>query len=162
MRPPINPVLLFSLWLLSAQSPALVTDKDQPIELAADSVEVDDGKGLSLYKGNVDLRQGTVRLWADQVTIEHRGEKPDKIIAVGSPARFFQQTEDGPIKAHAKHAHYVVNNELLTLTGDAMLIQNRDEIRNDRIIYDRARHQIKAGDAAKGKQRVHITIQPPE
>lgn len=159
---PAHLVLMLNLCMLSGQLHALATDKDQPIELMADSAEVDESKGLSIYKGNVDLTQGSIRVWADQVNVEHRGKKPNKITAIGSPARFQQEAEDGLIKARAKRADYVVNSEILTLTGDAVLIQGKDQVKNDRIIYDRVRHKIRAGEAAEGKQRVHITIQPRE
>lgn len=161
MRRPVNLILLFGLLFFANALFALASDKDQPIELVADSVEFDDGKRLSIYKGDVDLRQGSIRVWADRVTVKHRDKKPDKIIAIGSPARFQQEGENGPVKARANRADYIVNSKLLTLTGNAVLIQGRDEVKNDRIVYDRVKHRIKAGEAAKGKQRVHITIQPP-
>lgn len=162
MRHPVKLALLCSIWIFSSPLLALEDDRNQPIELLADSVDFDDSKGLSIYTGDVDLRQGSMRLWADKVTVQHRDKKPDKIIAVGSPARFQQDGEDGPVKARAKHADYVVDSELLILTGDAVLQQRGDEVKNDRIIYDRVKHRIKAGGAAQGKQRVRITIQPPE
>ena len=60
----LNKVLLALLFALSCSAHALSSDKDQPIELAADSVDVDEGKGVSTYKGNVDLRQGSMKLLA--------------------------------------------------------------------------------------------------
>ncbi|RMG35809.1 MAG: lipopolysaccharide transport periplasmic protein LptA [Gammaproteobacteria bacterium] len=154
--------LLMALLLLSNPlALALSSDKDQPVELAADSVDLDEAKQVSVYKGDVDLRQGSMRLRADQVTVQHQGRKPDRLIAVGRPVRFEQRTGKGKkVKARARRAEYEVNSEVLTLIGDAVLTQDGDTLKSDRIVYDRVRHKVKAGAAAKGKKRVRITIQP--
>jgi len=164
MRLPSKPLLylLFTALLAFAgAAQALSSDKDQPIELAADSVDVDEGRGHSVYKGNVELRQGSMLLQADTVTIRQQGKKPNRIIAVGR-VRFQQQSERGPVKANANKAEYEVDSEVLELTGKASLTQAGDTMRSDRIVYDRVRHKVKAGAAADGKQRVRITIQPPK
>ncbi len=153
--------LLMALLVLSSPIVlALSSDKDQPVELAADSVDLDEAKKVSVYKGDVDLRQGSMRLRADQVTVKHQGRKPDKLIAVGRPVRFEQSSGKGKVKARARRAEYEVNSEVLTLIGDAVLVQNGDTLKSDRIVYDRVRHKVRAGAAAKGKKRVRITIQP--
>lgn len=139
---------------------ALASDKDQPVELAADSVDIDQAKGASVYKGNVDLRQGSMHLQADKVTVQQHGSKPQQIIATGSPVRFQQKAAKGLVKARAKRAEYEVNSELLVLIGKASLTRNGNTMKSDRIVYDRVRHKVRAGASAKGKKRVHITIQP--
>jgi len=157
----IVPALLTVLLLAASHAFALSSDKDQPIELAADSVDVDEGKGVSTYRGNVDLRQGSMKLLADTVHIRQQGRKPNHITAIGS-VRFTQKDAKGrTIKANAKKAEYQVNSEILELTGKASLTQGGDTMRSDRIVYDRVKHKVRAGAAAKGKERVRITIQPP-
>ena len=152
--------LTITLLLLAAgQAHALPGDKDQPVQLEADSVDIDEGKGTSVYRGDVDLRQGSMRLQADQVTVKHQGRRPDRIIAVGS-VRFQQDSGKGMVRARARKAEYEVNSELLTLIGRASLTQAGDTMKSDRIVYDRVHHKVRAGTAAKGRQRVHITIQP--
>jgi lipopolysaccharide export system protein LptA len=47
------------------------------------------------------------------------------------------------------------------MIGDAVLIQGKDSMRSDRIVYDRVKSVVKAGAAAKGKQRVRISIEAP-
>ncbi len=148
------------LLALSGPCLALSGDKDQPVELAADSVDLDEGRQVSVYKGDVDLRQGSMRLRADQVTIQHRGRKPKRLVAVGRPVRFEQDTGKGKVTARARRVEYQVDAETLTLIGDAVLVQNGDTLKSDRIVYDRVHHKVKAGAAAKGRQRVRITIQP--
>jgi lipopolysaccharide export system protein LptA len=152
--------LLLALALLAPGIPALESDQQQPIELSADFADIDESKGVSIYKGNVDFRQGSIRLQADIVTVHHEGRRPSKMIAEGGPVRFSQDTESGPVKGSAKRAEYEVNTENLVLIGDAVVVQNNDTMRSDRILYDRVRSVVRAGTAAQGKQRVRITIQP--
>lgn len=155
--------LLLALVLLCAGGAvqALESDKEQPIELAADSVDIDESKGTSVYRGDVDLRQGTMHLQADVVTVYQDKRKPTKIIAEGRPVKFQQQSDKGLVKGRAKRAEYEVDSENLVMIGDAVLLQGSDSMRSDRIVYDRVKSVVKAGAAAKGKQRVRISIEAP-
>ena len=154
-------LLVLPLLLAAMAVPALESDKDQPIELAADSVDIDESKGRSIYRGDVDLRQGTMRVLADVVTVHQAKRRPTKIIAEGKPVKFRQQSEKGPVKGEAKRVEYEVDSENLVMIGNAVLIQGGDSMRSDRIVYDRIRSVVKAGAAAKGKQRVRIKIEAP-
>lgn len=140
---------------------ALDSDSKQPIELAADSVDFNEAEGLSIYKGDVDLRQGSIRLRGDVVTVYQAGRDPQKVVAEGRPVKFEQRVEKGLVKGEALRVEYEVASENIILIGDAVLDQGKDSMRSDRIVYDRVKSVVKAGAAAKGKQRVHISIQPP-
>lgn len=154
-------LVALALCLTPALSPALESDRQQPIELAADSVDIDEGKGISVYKGDVDLRQGSIHVRADIVTVYQQDRKTSKIVARGAPVHFEQQSTKGPVKGEAKQVEYEVGSENLVMTGDAVLIQGQDRMASDRIVYDRVRSVVKAGAAAQGKQRVRISIQAP-
>jgi lipopolysaccharide export system protein LptA len=152
-----------ALLLALAGPPALAleSDRQQAIELAADSVDIDEASGVSVYRGDVDLRQGSMRLRADVVTVEHRGRRPAKVTAEGRPVRFEQRSGKGLVKGEARRVEYEVDSENLLLAGDALLVQGQDSMRSDRIVYDRVRSMVKAGAAAQGKQRVRISIPSP-
>lgn len=142
---------------------ALPSDRDQPIEVEADGVDLNEGTGQSVYHGNVILRQGTIRLEADRVTVFHRGSKPSKVVAEGNPVKFWQRPpgQGKEIRGTAKRTEYQVDSEELLLIGNAYLAQGEDSFRSDRIVYDRVAERIKAGAAAQGKQRVRMTINAP-
>lgn len=156
-----NPLFALFLALVSGTAFALDSDSMQPIELAADSVDFNEAKGLSIYKGDVDLRQGSIRLRGDLVTVYQDGLDPKKVVAEGRPVKFEQRIDKGQVKGEALRVEYEVNSENIILIGDAVLTQGKDSMRSDRIVYDRINSVVKAGAAAKGKQRVRITIQPP-
>jgi lipopolysaccharide export system protein LptA len=145
---------------LAGTAHALAGDKDKPVELSADSVDIDQAKSVSIYKGDVDLRQGSMRLRADQVVVHHKGKRPGRIVATGRPVRFQQDSGHGLVKARAQRAEYTVNSEVLVLIGHASLTRGGNTMQSDRIVYDRVHHKVRAGAAAKGKQRVHITLDP--
>lgn len=148
------------LMLLPAMALALPTDKDQPIDVEADGVDLDDRKGISIYKGNVVLTQGSIVIKADKVTVSQRDDGADKIVAEGRPVTFRQKIggNKGTIKGRAKRTEYFANSETVYMIGDAILIQGKDTFKSDRITYDRAKAVVKAGASAKGKQRVKVTI----
>lgn len=148
------------LLLLPGILPALQSDKDQPIYIEADAVDIDDRSGISTYRGNVELTQGSIVITADKVTVTQREEQNDQIEAVGKPVTFKQDTENGKgtIRGRARRAEYFANSEIVNMIGDAVLIQGKDSFKSDRIIYDRARAVVKAGASAKGKERVRVTI----
>ena len=157
-----SPFILLFLVLSPFPTFALSTDAQQAVELEADSVEIDDTKGFSTYRGNVDIKQGSIHLRSDKLTVYHANRKVNKFIAEGRPVHFEQLPDNSktPTKATAKKAEYFLIKQELILTGNAVISQGKDVFRSDRIIYDSKNAKVKAGKAAAGKQRVKITIQP--
>lgn len=138
---------------------ALKDDEKQPMRIEADQVELDEAKSTSVYVGNVQVNQGSMRLTADHVTVYHREDRRVKyIIALGQPATYRQllDGEDGEVQAFAKRMDYNAEKDELILTEEALLIQGTDRLSSERIIYDRARERMRAG----GSGRVNITITP--
>jgi len=152
------------LLLLSGSLLALSDDRAQPIELEADSVDIDESAGMSVYQGDVLLRQGSIEIQADKITVHHKGGKPTLVVAEGRPVRFKQRPDDGKedIIGQANRMEYRVDSEELIFSGKARITQGKDSFTSDRIVYDRVKSVVKAGAAAKGKERVRITIEAPK
>ena len=69
---------------LCAPASALSTDREEPIEIEADSAEADDLKGITIYRGDVIITQGTLRITGSQVTIHYsKGNDFEKMITLG-------------------------------------------------------------------------------
>ena len=152
---------LLLLWLPLGTALALSSDQDQPIYIEADSVDIDDRQGVSVYQGQVDVKQGSIHLTAEKVTIYQKERKADRIIAVGQPVTFKQRTDDGKdVNGRALQVEYYVNREELVLIDDAELTQGVDRFSSDRILYDRKNAVVKAGSSAQGSERVRITNTP--
>lgn len=152
--------LLFGAWCAGVA--ALPDDAASPIDITADAVEIDDGRHTSTYTGKVEVQQGSMRLWADRVTVQHQpSRQPARIIAIGAPVRYRQQTERGQeVKAEARRMEYDASREEILLIDQARLTQGRDSFSSDRILYDRNKAVVKAGASAQGRRRVHITLTP--
>ncbi len=144
-------------------APLLGSDREQPIYIEADSVEIDEGSGSSLYQGEVILVQGSTRITADQVSVlQGEQRRQERVVAVGSPVTFRQQ--EGPaarlVEGRALRIEYDASGDVLVMIGEAELLQGGDTFRSDRIVYDRRRELVRAGASVQGSERVRITIQP--
>jgi lipopolysaccharide export system protein LptA len=149
------------MLLLPGLALGLSTDKDQPIHLEADSVDIDEATGVSVYQGNVIVTQGSLKLWADKMWIYRKNGITEKIVTKGNPTHFRQLTDDTEeeTKGQAKQAEFYVQKDEIHLIDEAVLEQNQDKFRSDRIIYLRSQSLVKAGASAQGKQRVRVTIE---
>ena len=65
MRPNVKRMLFAMLLLATFSAHAEKADRDQPIDLEADTLTTNDAKKTSTYTGNVILTQGTLRINAD-------------------------------------------------------------------------------------------------
>lgn len=143
---------------------ALSSDRQQPLTIEADTVEIDDKSGVSVYQGNVVAVQGTLELKADTVTIYSPGRELDKVVAVGNPARYKQRpdnkTED--VRARAQRMEYYADKGKLILLEGGHLWQGKDEFSGNRIEYDTRRDVVNASMSNTGKERVRIIMQPRE
>ena len=160
---PLRRTLLLLSLLLPGSALALSSDRDQPMNLEADSVSIDEQTGVSLYEGNVVITQGSLKLWADRLWIHRRDGKTHKFISEGQPTRFRQLTDDQQeVKGRALRAEFYVDRDELLLFDEALLEQGADQFRSDRIVYNRANSQVRAGASADGKQRVRVIIEPDQ
>ena len=65
-------MLMVRIFLLAMPGPllALKTDRQQPLEVNADSTDGTLGDGIATLKGNVEIRQGTLLIQADIAEVE--------------------------------------------------------------------------------------------
>ncbi len=151
---------LLMVALIPAQG--LESDRQQPMALEADSLSINESAGVSLYEGNVTIVQGSMRLWADRLWVHRSAGKTDKVVSEGEPTRFSQLPEVDGVEVHGQARRieiHVERNEML-LIDDALLEQGGNSFRNDRIVYNRANAQVRAGSSVQGKQRVQVVIEP--
>ncbi|MEQ8857331.1 MAG: lipopolysaccharide transport periplasmic protein LptA [Pseudomonadales bacterium] len=139
---------------------ALPEDADQPIQIEAQRAEYDQNAGTVVYIGAVEAVQGTMRVSADQMTIETEGQKVVRITATGTPARYQQQLEadQGEVKARARTIVYLTREERIHLQSDAYLEQGGNEIAGELIDYDIVAGKVNAESGEEGP--VRVTVQP--
>ncbi|MCF7981443.1 MAG: lipopolysaccharide transport periplasmic protein LptA [Pseudomonadales bacterium] len=158
----VNSIFLALLvTLTSTYSFALPSDKEQPIHIKSDTAEIDDAKGISIYRGNVNIDQGSINLTAEVVTIYNTKQGISKVIAVGNPAHYRQQSEiDEPLThAFGDTINYFLTDERIELRKNAKLEQQQDYFTGDRIDYDMKNRVVNAY-SDNTDARVNMVLQP--
>lgn len=154
-------------WLCSPAG-AEKADKDKPINLEADRVNIDDAKKVSVFEGNVVLTQGTLVIRADRMIVREDAQGFNHGTAYGNPVTFRQKRDgvDEYIEGEALRVEYDGRVERLQLFNRAQLKRGADEVRGSYISYDQpteifnavGSHDDGSGKAAPG--RVRAVIQP--
>jgi lipopolysaccharide export system protein LptA len=151
------------LLLLPGQLWALASDRDQPIEIEADELEVREQEGISIYQGNVKLVQGSLEINADRVVI-HFNEANELTLMemTGTPATLRQLNDNQQeIWGEAKRIDYTQSKSLLELRDSARLSQAGDIIESDMIRINTESSSLQAG-SIESDQRVKMLIQPKQ
>ena len=166
-------LLVCAAVLLSAVAAhARSSDRDQPIHINAAEAEADNQNRVTIYRGDVVITQGTMRITGDTVWIYFdESNAITKLVSEGKPAHFRQLPDDGDVyqTADARRMEYYADKDLIVMLGDARYGEGDDRITAERIVYDsrngRMTADARAGEYASGgeggeKSRVNITITP--
>lgn len=157
-------ILCGLLLALPGLAAALESDREQPIHVRADRVEMDNRSGVSTYRGNVTLEQGSLHLAADRLVVHRSGSELERIEAEGRPVRFRQRPEgaSADIEGEALRLEYRAAEDRLLLRGSAWVQQGGDRFSGERIDYDivHSRVQAQGNGEGAGDGRVHAIIQP--
>jgi lipopolysaccharide export system protein LptA len=159
-----NRMLLGALLLLAVfpTAWALRSDRNQPIDIKADRVEVDQRAQTSHYTGNVRLEQGSLKINADDVMVYMEKGRLQKIVINGKPARFEQQPDNQKevVTSQADNMEYFAGEERLFLKHNAEVNQGGNHFRGEFIEYDTLTSTVKANKGENATSRVHAIIQP--
>lgn len=161
--------LLFGLLLCLSALPAwpLASDREQPIHIESDQLEIDESKHQSLYQGHVEMRQGSLRIQAKRIRFVFDADNNLQRLEIeGKPARLQQTDDQGrPLKGEARRILYFNNEARLELIGNARLDNAGDRIESERIRFNIETNALEAGQPdsdteKKETGRVRMVIQP--
>ncbi len=134
---------LLSLGLLFSASPSFAekSDRDQPVNLEADRVTIDDRKRTQTFEGRVTLSQGSFSIRAEKLVVMQDDDGYQKGVAYGSdkePARFRQKREatDEWVTGEASRIEHDAKTEKTRLYDNAHIRSGEDEVRGQFIEYD--------------------------
>ena len=152
----------------SAAAWALPSDRDQPIRIQADTAELDDKQGVAVYRGDVIITQGTLKITGDTVTITQTASGDiDVFTSVGNLAYYEQKpdVDKDIVKAYGKTIQYFASNERIVLIDQAKVIQEGNTFEGEKIVYDTRRQIVNAGRATGSnvstpRPRIDMVIQP--
>lgn len=171
-----RPALLFVLALLAAPgAQAERADRDQPINIEADRMSVDDRNKISQFDGRVVMTQGTLTIRAQRVVVSQGPDGFQRGVATGGEgglARFRQKREGSSeyIEGEAERIEHDGRNEKTELFGRAYVRSGQDEVRGQYILVDGLSERYVVTNAPKGAvtatapggegPRVRAVIQP--
>ena len=137
---------LFALLLaapLAAQTNidlgGITTNPKAPVEVAADSLSVDQETGTAIFEGNVVIGQGDLRIGASRAQVVYDGATGNIANFEASGGVTFATATEA---AEAQNANYDLINGKLVLTGDVILTQGPSALSADRMTID-----VKTGNA---------------
>ena len=162
----LNRKWLVGLLFVPLMAMALPADRQQPIKINSDAADIDNKTGVSVYRGDVVMTQGTTRITGDTITIYTKGREVTKVIAQGNKARAYyeelQPGEQGTVQAWGNTIRYDVNGDQIELIKNAQLSQKGDTFKGEKIYYNVALQTVNAkGTPNQGENgRVQMVIQP--
>lgn len=108
----------------------IATEADTPVEVTADSLQVDQDTGRAVFSGNVFVNQGDIRIRAGKVEVVYEAEGGAITRLVASGGITFATTAEA---AEATAADYDIASGILVLTGDVLLTQGRNALSAERM-----------------------------
>lgn len=113
-------------------------DREKPVNLESDRVDLDDAKKEAVFEGNVTLTQGTLTIKADKIIVKQDADGFQYGIAYGSPAHFRQKREgfDDFVEGSSERLEYDGKADKVQMFANARIQRGRDEVRGDYISYN--------------------------
>jgi lipopolysaccharide export system protein LptA len=155
-------IILACAWAgLPQPSTALESDRQQPLYVNADSTGGSLGDGETVLRGNVDIRQGTLHIRADEAAVAKRDGKVRRVTLRGNPAFLEQEIEEqGLVQAEADTITYQVRNGLVRLTGNADVRHPQYQISGETLTYDLDTQHFRGSSQQGDGGRIRIQLEP--
>lgn len=154
-------VFIVLILLLPTQLLALAEDRQQPIQVEANSLEVRDQENINIYTGNVRLKQGSLEFRCELLTLHFDDQNELVLIEMtGTPATFRQlDDQQQEMNGQADKLQYRRSESILILSGNARFTHKGDTIESNRIQLNTENKSIQAG-GSESDNRVRMLIQP--
>jgi lipopolysaccharide export system protein LptA len=146
------------LLLAAAPAHALKSDRQQPLDVRADSTDGTLGDGTATLRGNVEIRQGTLLIRADVAAVEKAEGRVRRFELTGNPVHLQQEIEEeGLVSARARKVEYEVASGIVILTGAADVDHPQYQINGEVLRYDmNAQHFQGSGGDEDGRIRIQL------
>jgi lipopolysaccharide transport protein LptA len=133
-------IILIAMMISHAYASSLGETRQETINISADEAYEDVQPGILHFNGHFMMKSVEWELDSARATVYGQPDRPDKVLLEGFPARFRITRNDGEdqrtVIAEAAAMEYEQSNNLLQLTGGAVLMLNDEVIRSTAIKYD--------------------------
>jgi lipopolysaccharide export system protein LptA len=155
------PCLFFCLLFLNMPLMALESDRQEPLEVNANSTDGTLGDGITTLRGHVDIRQGSLHITADEAEVNKIDGRVKSVTFRGQPAFLEQEIEEqGMVQATANVIEYQVASGLVTLSGNAEVKHPQYQISGDSLTYDLNIQHFQGSGDENGNGRIRILLDP--
>jgi len=147
-----------------------------PIDVTADQLEMVDAQHLAIWRGNVEAVQNGDRLVSDVLNVYFTGKPaagaaspppPQSAHAAATPGSagadwgdVERLVADGHVfyvsadqTARGEHAVYEAIPDLITMTGDVVLVQGKNVTKGDKLVIDVKTNHAVLTSTAQGRNR---------
>lgn len=150
-------LLLVLLGAACGIAGARTTDRNQPMDIEASRSDCGLGANATCtLTGNVIITQGTLRVVSARAVIAQSNGNPSRAQLSGG-VTLQQDMDDGDrIQAAAANVDYDMQNEIMILTGNVTINQQRGSLNGQRVVYNLKTGQIESGGEGGGRVRMRI------
>lgn len=154
--------LALSVALSAVGAEPVAAPEPQPVDIQADFGELDRAAGRGVYRGNVVIEQGGMRITAAEVRIILQDDELNRVEIDGAPATFEHLPPGSaqPTRGMARSMVYEVKAATVELKGEARVEQRGDEVAGESIRYDLKGDRVLAASGQGQGERVQMTITP--
>lgn len=109
-------------------------DTSQPVDVAADRLEVQDRADRAIWAGNVIVRQGNLTLNSERLTIAYTNEGGIEIERLDASGGVTLRSPSET--ARGQFAIYDLNERLITMIGNVTLTRGGSNLNGGRLVID--------------------------
>lgn len=145
----------------------LSNNSNEPITIDADNSRIEENRAI--FSGQVDARQGSVRVLTDEMIITGKSnsgvsENANDIQSIDAVGNFYYITPTQEVRGD-KGIYQRATNDF-TITGNVILLQDDSVVTGDKLIYEIDTQKARMVSDCKGrkcgpKNRVRVLIQNP-
>lgn len=158
------PMILLGLTLcISHPAWALKSDRQQPLDVAADRSESNLDGSTTVLIGSVEIVQGSLKASAARAEVTQAEGAVSRVVLTGSPARLSQRLDggQGQMNGHAQRIDYELKADRITLTGAVRLERPQGVMESEKVVYKVDSGQLDAGgDGSRVKFRIEPKADP--
>ncbi|HEX5337376.1 MAG TPA: lipopolysaccharide transport periplasmic protein LptA [Gallionella sp.] len=163
---PLAPLLACILLLCAPLCRAEHADRDKPLHIESDQMQMDDAQQISTFTGNVQLTQGTLLIRGDKLVVTQDKEGYKHGTAYGHTASYRQKREglDEYVEGYGERIEYDTRAETVDFYVQARVKRDQDDVRGEHITYSQKTDifQVFSGatPANAAPKRVRAVLQP--
>ena len=151
--------VVFAFYLMAAPNAQELGEHDKllPIEIASDNLKVNQQKQLAVFTGNVEAKQGKMRLRAHELRVHYvsgsNNQNTEQAISkINASGKVFFSTENET--AQGNEGVYDVEHGMIFISGSVILTQGENVIRGEYLVLDlRTGENTMKGNPSTSKQK---------